>query len=64
MPLIFGITLLTETSKGILTVTLILDENNFLLFYVLHPSIHRSMGTAPVGAQCPLTSSLGEFPGY
>src|SRR6218665_3712893 len=24
-------------------------------------SIHRSMGSAPVGAQCPLTSSLGEF---
>src|SRR6218665_1030394 len=28
------------------------------------PSIHRSMGSAPVGAQCPLTSSLGEFLGY
>src|SRR6218665_3830740 len=27
-------------------------------------SIHRSMGSAPVGAQCPLTSSLGEFLGY
>src|SRR6218665_3743894 len=22
------------------------------------------MGTVPVGVQCPLTSSLGEFPGY
>src|SRR6218665_205601 len=22
------------------------------------------MGSAPVGVQCPLTSSLGEFPGY
>src|SRR6218665_1866312 len=22
------------------------------------------MGSAPAGAQCPLTSSLGEFPGY
>src|SRR6218665_3298746 len=30
----------------------------------IHPSIHRSMGSAPVGAQCPLTSSLGEFLGY
>src|SRR6218665_1778132 len=29
-----------------------------------HPSIHCSMGSAPVGVQCPLTSSLGEFPGY
>src|SRR6218665_592495 len=28
------------------------------------PSIHRSMGSAPVGVQCPLTSSLGEFPDY
>ena len=28
------------------------------------PSIHRSMGSAPVGAQCTLTSSLGEFLGY
>src|SRR6218665_2348285 len=30
----------------------------------IHPSIHCSMGSAPVGVQCPLTSSLGEFPGY
>src|SRR6218665_1269851 len=30
----------------------------------IHPSIHRSMGSAPVGAQCPLTSALGEFLGY
>src|SRR6218665_2721274 len=30
----------------------------------LCPSIHRSMGSAPVGAQCPITSSLGEFLGY
>src|SRR6218665_3212430 len=29
-----------------------------------HPSIHRSMGSAPVGSQCLLTSSLGEFLGY
>src|SRR6218665_1153942 len=28
------------------------------------PSIHCSMGSAPIGVQCPLTSSLGEFPGY
>src|SRR6218665_1080483 len=28
------------------------------------PSIHRSKGSTPVGVQCPLTSSLGEFPGY
>src|SRR6218665_1344883 len=26
--------------------------------------IHCSMGSAPVGAQCPLTSSLSEFLGY
>src|SRR6218665_1551696 len=31
---------------------------------LLNPSIHRSMGSAPVGAQCPLASSLGEFLGY
>src|SRR6218665_1166179 len=30
----------------------------------IHPSIHRSMGSVPVGAQCPLTSSLGEFLSY
>src|SRR6218665_982629 len=30
----------------------------------MHPSIHCFMGSAPVGAQCPLTSSLGEFLGY
>src|SRR6218665_2962353 len=30
----------------------------------IHPFIHRSMGSAPVGVQCPLTSSLGEFLGY
>src|SRR6218665_45084 len=31
-----------------------------------HPSIHCSVGSTPihVGVQCPLTSSLGEFPGY
>jgi len=29
-----------------------------------HPSIHCSMGSAPVGVQCPLTSLLDEFPGY
>ena len=28
------------------------------------PSIHCSMGSAPIGAQCPLTSSPGEFLGY
>src|SRR6218665_3034909 len=27
-------------------------------------SIHHSIGSPPVGAQCPLTSSLGEFLGY
>src|SRR6218665_412761 len=27
-------------------------------------SIHCSMSSAPIGAQCPLTSSLGEFLGY
>src|SRR6218665_3216897 len=30
----------------------------------IHPSIHCSMGSAPVGAQCPLTSSPGEFLGF
>src|SRR6218665_1931537 len=29
----------------------------------IHPSIHRSMGSVPVGVHCPLTSSLGEFLG-
>ena len=28
------------------------------------PSIHCSMGSVPVGAQCPFTSLLGEFLGY
>src|SRR6218665_3384156 len=32
--------------------------------YTISPSIHCSMGSAPVGTQCPLTSSLGEFLGY
>ena len=35
-----------------------------ITFMTFHPSIHCSMGSAPVGAQCPLTSSLGEFLGY
>ena len=30
----------------------------------ISPSIDCSMGSTPVGVQCPLTSSLGEFPGY
>jgi len=32
----------------------------------VHPPIHRSIGSTPVGTQCPLTSSLhvGEFLGY
>src|SRR6218665_2543883 len=30
----------------------------------IHPSIHCSTGSASVGVQCPLTSSLGEFLGY
>src|SRR6218665_1033092 len=29
----------------------------------LHPFIHYSMGSAPVGLQCPIPSSIGEFPG-
>src|SRR6218665_2439526 len=29
-----------------------------------YPSIHYSMGSAPVGVQYPFTSSLGEFPDY
>src|SRR6218665_2187999 len=29
--------------------------------YSIHPSIHCPMGSAPVGAPCPLTSSLREF---
>src|SRR6218665_2692497 len=32
--------------------------------HVPEASIHRSMGSAHVGVQCPLTSSLGEFLGY
>ena len=31
---------------------------------LIHPSIHWSLGSVPVGVQCPLTSSLGEFLGY
>src|SRR6218665_3804746 len=34
------------------------------VYYLKHISIHCSTGSAPVGAQCPLTSSLGEFLGY
>src|SRR6218665_4071033 len=30
----------------------------------IRTSIHRSMGSATVCAQCPFTSSLGEFQGY
>ena len=30
----------------------------------IQPAIHYSMGSAPVGVQCPLTSLQGEFPGY
>jgi len=30
----------------------------------IHPSTYCSMGSVPVGAQCPLTSSLSEFLGY
>src|SRR6218665_1674986 len=37
--------------------------NEYIILYI-HPSIHCSMGSAPVGVQCPLTSSLGEFLGY
>src|SRR6218665_1765179 len=35
-----------------------------MISIIVHPSIHCSMGSAPVGAQCPFTSSLGEFLGY
>jgi len=31
---------------------------------VNYPSIHITIGSAPVGVQCPISSSLGEFPGY
>src|SRR6218665_86064 len=34
------------------------------LYPSIHPSIHCSMCSAPVGVQCFLTSSLGEFLGY
>jgi len=34
------------------------------MIYATDPSIHYSMGSAPVSVQCPFTSSLGEFPGY
>src|SRR6218665_282095 len=33
-------------------------------YRTIHPPIHCSMGSALVDAQCPLTSSLGEFLGY
>ena len=32
--------------------------------YINFPSIHCTMGSMPVGVQCPLMSSLGEFLGY
>src|SRR6218665_2677284 len=38
----------------------ILNETNSVFL----PPIHSSMGSAQVGVQCLLTSSLGEFPGY
>src|SRR6218665_3244443 len=31
---------------------------------LIHPSIHCSIGSAPVGVQCSFTPSLGEFPSY
>src|SRR6218665_933377 len=37
----------------------------YIYIYIYIPSIHPcSMGSAPLGAQCPLTSSLGELLGY
>src|SRR6218665_1755792 len=36
---------------------------NIYIYIYIYLSIHCSMGSAPVGAQCPLTSSLGEFLG-
>src|SRR6218665_3166250 len=46
--------------KGILIMSKLVH-----VFKIVHPSIHPcSMGSVPVGAQCPLTPSLGEFLGY
>src|SRR6218665_4161618 len=36
-----------------------LHTNNYFCIRV-----HPSMGSAPIGVQCPLTSSLGEFQGH
>src|SRR6218665_2942684 len=45
-----------------------LNENIIIISYLRFCkrclSIHRSMGSALVGANCPLTSSLSEFLGY
>jgi len=34
------------------------------IYFNIYPSIHFSMGSASIVAQCPLISSLGEFLGY
>ena len=39
-------------------------KHMFIFLSYIHPSTHCSMGSAPVGVQCPFTSSLDEFPGY
>src|SRR6218665_3015225 len=41
--------------------TIIISQQNKM---PIHQSIQCSVGSVPVGVQCPLTSSLGEFPGY
>src|SRR6218665_2833657 len=34
------------------------------LFHTRSSSSSRSMGSMPIGVQCPISSSLGEFPSY
>ena len=48
-----------DRRKDVFFTTLLCD-----LCHLIHLSIHWSMGSAPVGVQCPITSSLGEFLGY
>jgi len=38
------------------------QQVSICIYAAIYPSIHSSMGSAPVGVQCPLTYSLGEFP--
>src|SRR6218665_2028240 len=54
-----------QQSRAQLNCQCILQGDPHITIYgLVHPSIHCCMGSAPIGVQYPLTSSLGEFPGY